>query len=171
MTTFYRGTRITHRSQKDDLVYWRMLYYSFAGLLMLYSLYMFYHYIIYFIASHRLHRLIPPHLTHVAPHFISTPNLTCFEFPALPGWACALEFNKHSYGSHLCLFLYLHSTVVVHCPVPEKDLQPCIFMRATLTNILAHADSYQGLTRTPLQLLLVSYIVYTLFYSSQSWNM
>ena len=45
-----------------------------------------------------------------------TPNLTCFEFLALPGWACALQFNKHSYGSRLYVFLYLHSTLVVHLP-------------------------------------------------------
>jgi len=29
----------------------------------------------------------------------------------------AFQFNKHSNGSHLYLFLYLHSTVVVNLPV------------------------------------------------------
>ena len=111
-------------------------------LLMLYSLYMLYHYIICFIASHRSHNThffpsnacrisIHLHVTHAAPHFISAPNLTNFEFYALHGWACALQSNKHSYGSHLCLFLYLHSTGVLHLPGPEKDLQPCIFTRVT----------------------------------------
>ena len=53
------------------------------------------------------------------------------QFPALPDWECALQFIKQSYGSHLYLFLYLHSTVVVHLPVPEEDLQPCVFTRVT----------------------------------------
>ena len=43
------------------------------------------------------------HVTHAAPHFISAPNLTSFEFPALHGWACAHQSNEHSYGSHLVL--------------------------------------------------------------------
>ena len=112
------------------------LYTCVTGLLI--TLYLFYHYIIYFIASHRSHSthfspsnpcriLFHFHVTHAAFHFRTKPHL----FPTLPDWACALQFNKHSYGSHLCLFLYLHSTVVVHLPVPKKDLQPCIFTRVT----------------------------------------
>ena len=100
---------------------------SVSVFLMLYSVYMFYDYIIYFIAYHRSHRThfspsnayrISFHfqITHAAPHFVSAPNLTRSSFPALPGWACAFELNKHSYGSRLCLFLYLHSSVVVHLP-------------------------------------------------------
>jgi len=54
----------------------------------------------------------------------------------------ARQFNKHSYGSHLCLFLYLHSTVAVHLPVPEKDLQPCIFTRMTYIWISQKGDNH-----------------------------
>jgi len=56
------------------------------------------------------------YVTHTAPHFISTPNLTCFEFPTLPGWACILQLNKPLLDSHLRVFLHLHSTAVVHIP-------------------------------------------------------
>ena len=57
------------------------------------------------------------------PHLISFTRRTSLvlSFPVLPGWACALQFNKHPYGSHLCLFLYLHSTVVEHLPVSRKE--------------------------------------------------
>jgi len=68
---------------------------------MLYTFYMFYHYIIDFIASHCSHSTHFSPLTHAAPDFIYTSKLTCF--PALPGWACTLQFNKHPYGSHLVL--------------------------------------------------------------------
>jgi len=40
------------------------------------------------IPSFSFHYLI----THAASHFIYTRNLTCFEFPALPDWAYALQF-------------------------------------------------------------------------------
>jgi len=71
-------------------------------LLMLYSFYMFYHYFIYSIASHCSHN------THFSPSLIPFPRNACRTsfhfraephvlrvFPALPGWACALQFNKH----------------------------------------------------------------------------
>ena len=60
-------------------------------------------FVIHVLSSYHIVHSIPSfsfhfHITHVAPHFIYTPNLTCFEFPALPGWAWALQFIKQPHG-------------------------------------------------------------------------
>ena len=72
------------------------------------------------------------------PHLNSFPRQPSLvsSFPHYLAEHAHFKFNKHSYGSNLSLYLYLHSTVVVHLPVPEKDLQPCIFMRVTTTCVL-----------------------------------
>ena len=71
-----------HFPKGEDVTGWFKLYFAIHVLSS-------YH-IVHGIPSFSFHYLI----THAAPHFIYTRNLTCFEFPALPGWACALQFIK-----------------------------------------------------------------------------
>ena len=55
------------------------------------------YFVIHVLSSYHIVHGIPSfsfhyRITHAAPHFIYTPNLTCFGFPALHGWA--FQFNK-----------------------------------------------------------------------------
>ena len=70
---FFLNDGTTFPKEGEDVTGWFMLYFVIHVLSS-------YH-IVHGIPSFSFHYLI----THAAPHFIYTRNLTCFEFPAVPG--------------------------------------------------------------------------------------
>ena len=79
------------------------------------------YHIVHGIPSFSFHYLI----THAAPHFIYTWNLTCFEFPALPGWACALQFFKTAIRFPPMLVYLLIFYCRCTLPDPKLESRPC----------------------------------------------
>ena len=81
------------------------------------------YFVIHVLSSYHIVHGIPSfsfhyRITHAAPHFIYTRNLTCFEFPALPGWVCAFQLIKKAIR-FTPMFAYL-LTFCCRCTLPEN---------------------------------------------------
>ena len=101
---------------------------------------------IQFIASHRSHStdFSPCNACRASFHLHAKPHFEVSSFLHYLGEHAHISpMNIHTVHT---LFLYLHSTVVVHLPGTEKDLQPCIFTRVTnvfsIWNILSQQKSW-----------------------------